>query len=107
MGTVLGRIPWVTLLGIAILAACAHETPAATDRICTPANYVFCRCKDRSEGTKLCNADGTGFAPCDNCLSGSPGDGFVEPDGEAADAAPEVDSAPPDSGPPPAEKPKA
>jgi len=26
---------------------------------CTPGNYIFCRCTDGSEGTKLCKADGT------------------------------------------------
>lgn len=30
---------------------------------CTPGAYVFCRCPDRSEGTKLCRGDGT-FDAC-------------------------------------------
>jgi hypothetical protein len=81
-------------------------------RICTPGNYVFCRCKDRSEGTKLCNENGDGFAPCEGCLSGSgpnqPGDPEPKPDPgpppSARDAGHDaaVDAAPPvDSGPPP------
>ena len=31
--------------------------------ICTAGNYVFCRCADRSEGTKLCR-DGASFDAC-------------------------------------------
>ena len=31
---------------------------------CTPGAYVFCRCQDRSEGTKLCQDDGKAFGPC-------------------------------------------
>ena len=31
---------------------------------CTPGNYVFCRCSDRTEGTKQCRADGLSFDPC-------------------------------------------
>lgn len=31
--------------------------------VCTPGAYVFCRCADRSEGTKLCRKDGT-FDAC-------------------------------------------
>jgi cysteine-rich repeat protein len=38
---------------------------AVTDgRLCTPGSYVFCRCADRSEGTKLCRADGASFEAC-------------------------------------------
>jgi hypothetical protein len=32
--------------------------------ICAPRADVFCRCEDRSEGTKQCNAEGTGFSAC-------------------------------------------
>jgi cysteine-rich repeat protein len=34
---------------------------------CTPGNYVFCRCQNREEGTKLCNEDGASFAKCEPC----------------------------------------
>jgi cysteine-rich repeat protein len=34
------------------------------DHLCTPGAYVFCRCADRSEGTKLCRDDGKSFEPC-------------------------------------------
>jgi hypothetical protein len=75
-------------------AACVAKTEATKPRICTPGNYVFCRCKDRSEGTKLCSEDGTAFAPCEDCLSGSPDNeiGESEPDAEPPD------TGPPDSG---------
>lgn len=32
--------------------------------VCTPGAYVFCRCADRSEGTKQCRADGLSFDAC-------------------------------------------
>jgi hypothetical protein len=32
--------------------------------LCTPGSYVFCRCADRSEGTKMCNADGMSYDVC-------------------------------------------
>ncbi len=31
---------------------------------CTPGSYVFCRCSDRSEGTKACRPDGQSFDAC-------------------------------------------
>lgn len=37
---------------------------------CTPGNYVFCRCSDRSEGTKLCKEDGASFETCTTGASG-------------------------------------
>ena len=105
-------VGFLGLVGVAVIAACGQTTTAASDRICTPGNYVFCRCKDRSEGTKLCNEDGAGFAPCEGCLSGSPDNGIGEPEpspepGPTDDAAPPVDAAPVDAGPPVGERPKA
>jgi hypothetical protein len=32
---------------------------------CTAHAYVFCRCADRSEGTKVCYDDGQSFGPCE------------------------------------------
>lgn len=63
--------------------ACNGETTETTkERICTPGNYVFCRCKDRSEGSKLCNDDGTSFAACEPCgdMGELPPDEPFEPD---------------------------
>jgi hypothetical protein len=87
----------VALLFFAIgIAASCTKTAAKTERICTPGNYVFCRCKDRSEGTKLCDADGLGFSPCEGCLSGSDND-----DGDPEPDPPPKPKPKPDSGPPP------
>ncbi len=37
--------------------------------VCSPGAYVFCRCADRSEGTKLCRKDGSFDAcSCDETL---------------------------------------
>ncbi len=55
-------------LGVALVtAASCKQDPTTTDRVCTPGNYVFCRCKNRSEGTKLCHADGLSFDACSAC----------------------------------------
>jgi hypothetical protein len=74
------------LLAFAFVLA-AHQacssTPAAPVRVCTPGNNVFCRCIDRSEGTKLCNDQGTGYSTA--CRLG---ESLPCPGGEA----PEVDS---------------
>jgi len=50
------RLLLVGLLGLASIAACSLQAPAAAARICTPGNYVFCRCKDRSEATSSTSA---------------------------------------------------
>jgi cysteine-rich repeat protein len=34
------------------------------DKLCTPGAFVFCRCADRAEGTKLCKTDGKSFEAC-------------------------------------------
>lgn len=47
---------------------CTTNGDAAPGGIkCTPGNYVFCRCQDRQEGTKLCNEDGKSFGKCEPC----------------------------------------
>lgn len=53
----------------AVVAACGGGTNAAPakERICTPGNYVFCRCQNRDEGSKLCSEDGTAFGKCEPC----------------------------------------
>ncbi len=40
------------------------DAESSEDRICTPGAYVFCRCADRAQGTKLCMDDGTSFEQC-------------------------------------------
>jgi len=70
-------------------ASKADDTPSG--RICTPGAYVYCRCKDFSDGTKLCSDDGKSFGECGPCL----GDGDTSP--------PPTDTEPPptDTEPPP------
>jgi cysteine-rich repeat protein len=47
--------------------ACTAKAEATEEKICTPGGYVFCRCQDRQEGSKLCNEDGTAFGACEPC----------------------------------------
>jgi hypothetical protein len=80
MRTYLGVALGLTFLGLAI-GACSKSNDAApaTGVKCTPGNYVFCRCADRSEGTKLCRDDGVSF---DACLCDGTG-GPITPDPDA------------------------
>jgi hypothetical protein len=72
MRTLLGATLGLCLLGAAI-GACSKSNDAAPSGIkCTPGNYVFCRCEDRSEGTKLCRDDGTSFDTCKCDGTGGP-----------------------------------
>jgi cysteine-rich repeat protein len=59
-------------VGLVLAAGCnagttSADTPSTVK--CTPGNYVFCRCQNRDEGTKLCNDDGRSFGKCDPCES--------------------------------------
>ena len=65
----------------AIVAACGTTSTnaAPTGVKCTPGNYVFCRCEDRSEGTKLCRPDGVSFDECKCDGTGGP----ITPDPDA------------------------
>ena len=92
------------LLGL-VAVACSADGNAAPGKLCTPAAYVFCRCQNRDEGTKLCNADGESFADCLPCdSSGTPPTGGGGNDG-IGDHSATPDSTPitpePDSGAPP------
>lgn len=87
---------------ILVAVACAPQN-AKPERFCTPGNYVFCRCKDRSEGTKLCRDDGLGFEPCEGCLGGSDnGPGDLEPDPDPYEPPPPQDAAASEAGTTPA-----
>ena len=46
---------------------CSASADAKPDRICTPDKEVFCRCRDRAEGSKVCNADGSAYSKCEPC----------------------------------------
>ncbi len=56
------------LIFAAIAVGCATSTGNVDTGVrCTPGNYVYCRCKNREEGTKLCKEDGRSFETCDPC----------------------------------------
>jgi cysteine-rich repeat protein len=59
----------LALLAFACTAGNGATKPKSTR--CTPGNYVFCRCQDRAEGTKLCNEDGETFGKCEPCETDS------------------------------------
>ena len=79
----------VALFGAALFVACAPESKGTTsERICTPNAYVFCRCRDRAEGTKRCMDDGKGFEeclPCDGSGNKGIGSGGSDPLGWGED----------------------
>lgn len=88
-------------LGIALSSAFAEgcSEPASTNSAlvnCKPGAYFYCRCKNRDEGTKLCNADGHSFERCDPCES--PNNPVEEEDPNTQPF--EVDSGKTDSAPP-------
>lgn len=62
-----GAFVLATLAASVLPAACSSEAAPKKERLCTPGNYVFCRCQDRQEGSKLCNDDGASFGPCEPC----------------------------------------
>lgn len=65
-------------LGVAMAASamflaaqgCTTNGEATSGIKCTPGNYVFCRCADRAEGTKLCKEDGASFEACTTGANG-------------------------------------
>lgn len=54
------------VLGAAV-AACSSAAEPKPERLCTPGAYVYCRCQDRQEGSKLCADDGLSFGRCEPC----------------------------------------
>lgn len=56
-------------LGVVSLLLACSTTPTAKkeEKLCPPGGYVFCRCRDRQEGTKLCKDDGQSFGLCEPC----------------------------------------
>jgi len=49
---------------VAGIAACSSSTSATGKGRCTPGAYVFCRCQDGADGSKLCQDDGDTFEAC-------------------------------------------
>lgn len=88
------------LLATACGAGCSSAQATKTATRCTPGSYVFCRCQDRQEGTKLCMEDGETFGRCEPCEpdsnpDGEPDDGgSPKPPRDAGDSG-EADSATP------------
>lgn len=64
----------------AVLVACATSPREKEEKLCTPGAYVFCRCQDRQEGTKLCKEDAKSFGPCEPCESFDNPEIPLEPD---------------------------
>ena len=88
---------WLVLtLAAALAAACAAKAVDSSERLCTPGNYVFCRCKNRSEGTKLCRTDGQSFEPCAQCSVVESIDAEAPP--MPPDLPPDPDAGSPDDG---------
>ena len=57
----------------AAIAACNSTNATAPGAVkCTPGNFVYCRCEDRTEGTKLCRPDGVSFDVCKCDGTGGP-----------------------------------
>jgi cysteine-rich repeat protein len=83
----------ILLLGVlSLVFACTTATNAKDDKECSPGNRVYCRCRDRQEGSRVCNDDGLGFGPCEPCESADnpveelePGDPFLDDDAGAED----------------------
>ncbi len=53
----------VLALGLSTVGS-ACSSSGADAKACKPGDMVFCRCADRSSGTKLCKADGNSYEPC-------------------------------------------
>ena len=64
-------------LVVASAWACSSSAGSTPKGVCPPGKSVFCRCQDRSEGSKTCNDDGSGYSPCDPCIGGE----LIEDDG--------------------------
>lgn len=64
---------------VSLLLACTTTPKAKSDKECSPGAYVFCRCQDRQEGTKLCKDDGQSFGPCEPCETSDNPEGPLEP----------------------------
>ncbi len=69
----------------------ATKKPASR---CTPGNYVFCRCQNREEGTKLCNDDGETFGKCEPCETPDNPEIPVDPGTGPTDGGPKTDTGP-------------
>lgn len=69
LGSHLSGAILVSTGAVLLLFACSATPKSKEDKLCTPGAYVFCRCSDRQEGTKLCREDAQSFGPCEPCES--------------------------------------
>lgn len=69
---------FLSLATFATAQGCSSSAAEKQDRLCTPGAYVFCRCADRSEGTKLCKEDGRSFEPCTTGAGGECSGGEID-----------------------------
>ena len=76
---------WLSAVGATTCGGDASDD----DSLCVPGENIFCRCRGGAAGTKLCLADGNGFAACES-LSGAcdeqPGGGVGGGSGEISGA---------------------
>lgn len=80
---------------VSLLIACSGST-REPEKLCKPGVAVFCRCRDRDQGSKVCSEDGRSFGACEPCESadnpegplepGDPGSTDTPPDGATDDA---------------------
>ena len=86
-----------TALFIGMQGCSATNDATSGSRIhCTAGNYVFCRCADRAEGTKLCKDDGASFEPCTTGAAGECVGGEVTDPGTGNPIPPDQVPTPPD-----------
>lgn len=98
-----------SLLGMAVAATaifigsqgCSSAPLASGTGVrCTPGAYVFCRCADRAEGTKLCKEDGASFEACSTGAAGQCAGGEDLTDPHAGSEVPPPQQPPVEAGPP-------
>ncbi|OJY29812.1 MAG: hypothetical protein BGO98_49270 [Myxococcales bacterium 68-20] len=90
----LTRAAALSLGVVSLLLACTTSgNTVKEDKLCNPGNYVFCRCRDRQEGAKLCKEDGHSFGPCEPCESYDNPEGPLEP-GDPEEPIPTPDAGP-------------
>jgi hypothetical protein len=95
----------ILAVAIGLVSACSSKAADTSGKLCTPGAYVYCRCEDRSEGTKLCHDDGAAFDDCKcdgsgNDITSSGGnpppdlDGGIEPvDSGGPTGGPQIEAA--------------
>lgn len=100
----LSRAALVASVVVSLVIACSPTaTTTKTDTLCTPGDYVFCRCRDREAGSKLCKDDAQSFGPCEPCETSTNPEGPLEPgDPGSEDPLRPRDGGKTDGAPPPA-----